>query len=507
MSYYKGAGALFILEKHMPKDEYCPCCGAYLTSNPYTKVIDKNKYRASEEDTFNRPNDIEVDEVCVQCAAEIHKRYVSTVVDRTERSRQKKSDVDHYEYWSEFNEMVPSYNYEEVITRKTIYGFDLIGANIVIRENGLNLEYVYLLDERRWVTPKERIEIEEQKERERNAAEYLEIQKRRKEEKEKNEKLLVDAYELIGREYNLKYQNSYIDTRINLVKLDKRQYPEAILLLKKYNDVVERVYHDLKIKRIKKMCAVIGVIAIVFGVILIKNVIPHENIVEAQVNTEYTGEIKGAKCDDYYKFTIDKPGIVFPETDNLGGIASRCNIMIFKDDESKDILYYNYVKNGADAVYLEKGDYYAVLNSNTALDYSHKGYTFSLGFKAKNKTKATKNLKEDVVYTDALKNADSVKEYVFLGDGNYTAVILTEQPFGVCDGDVGIFKQDSRYTQNTQKYFKISKGENSSNVNSIDVTDSAEINFHARKDEPIVFNVSAGENYASQPYILYIYKD
>ena len=155
-------------------------------------------------------------------------------------------------------------------------------------------------------------------------------------------------------------------------------------------------------------------------------------------------------------------------------------------------------------MYLQPGKYVAVLNPNLALDYTIKGYSFSLEFKPKKHAKASKELKPDVAYVDSLSSAEDVKEYMVSEPGQYEVLICAGKPFGVNDGKVSMLKQSSRYTENTENYYKITVSGNSITA---PVTSNTDLTIAVREGKTSTITVEAGDNFTKDPYTIYIFKD
>lgn len=461
-----------------PKKERCPYCGNVIYKTP-KKFQDVG---VSENRNRTQPG-LWIDKTCKKCGSVIYKGYTREVLHESSYTTQEVTEVESYidPFW-----LTRNYVYhKEPVTNWYIKHCYFLNTCYFERKTPSGLKrFIYSLSKGEWLS----------------------------EEDYKLEEMLNEydrVYETIGMikgliEKGKPPEDVLFWSRNFLGAVNEQKYPEVTDVLRQVLRILDDIAKKEARKRFVIRASIITAVVVFVSFVTIKNVLPHEDVYDAQLNTEYTSEIQGAKANHYYKFELTEPGVLFPRTKNLGGWADRCNVMIFKDDGSKDILYYNYFKNAGEGVYLQPGKYVAVLNPNLALDYTIKGYSFSLEFKPKKQAKASKELKPDVAYVDSLSSAEDVKEYMVSEPGQYEVLICAGKPFGVNDGKVSMFKQSSRYTENMENYYKITVSGNSITA---PVTSNTNLTIVVREGKTSTITVEAGDNFTKDPYTIYIFKD
>lgn len=241
--------------------------------------------------------------------------------------------------------------------------------------------------------------------------------------------------------------------------------------------------------RKRQIMALILVLAALYG---IKNFTHHEIIYPANLNTIYTDKNKGGGWEHKYEFTLDEPGILTPEDDTLGGIASRDNVYIFNADDNKTIVHDKWANNSAESIYLEKGKYIALVTPGDAIDYSRKGYSIELKFEAQKAIKPGRMLQLGQVYKDRLSSADDTKTYQIKAAPNAKLIFQTNKPVGKYTGKISLIDNRSKRTLNEKNLFSVVvEDEDGQVISSTEVTSNSEISVSSDKDVTYTIKVSA----------------
>lgn len=258
------------------------------------------------------------------------------------------------------------------------------------------------------------------------------------------------------------------------------------------NEHIKNVQEQIQKKRRKKRIIAISIACIICFAAL-WNGIPRSSLKQAELNTEYKGSNSGAKDANKYEFTLEESGIITPEDDTrgllIGKLASRDNVYIFKADDKKNTVY---DWTGPNSVYLEKGDYIALITPGGILDYAPCGYSFRLNFTAKEAHAPAGTLQLEEVYKDKLSSANDTKTYKFKGQPNATLIFQTNKPTGEYTGKTSLTDNLSKLIENEKAVLKVVvERENSGSSTDYEVKSNAEIGVSSSDEEMITITVSA----------------
>ena len=162
---------------------------------------------------------------------------------------------------------------------------------------------------------------------------------------------------------------------------------------------------------------------------------------------------------------------------------------IFKADDKKNTVY---DWTGPNSVYLEKGDYIALITPGCILDYAPCGYSFRLNFTAKEAHAPAGTLQLEEVYKDKLSSANDTKTYKFKGQPNATLIFQTNKPTGEYTGKTSLTDNLSKLIENEKAVLKVVvERENSGSSTDYEVKSNAEIGVSSSDEEMITITVSA----------------
>ena len=506
MEYFEDVNQLDELDELLQDCTFCPCCGMYLSDNP--KGIVKEKIRTEKKEDGSRSvshsgnyspgkNVIELHKTCPRCQSELQIVYRLEEIGYRTHSRKKRDELIDSKYYPEINDCIDTYSHKIITKEKTTYQYILQCGTIVCSKNGQRIRCVYDMDEHRWLTYQEAQDKKDQK----KFAQDIEFAKKVDKILKKNPTVKdFDKLEEMYRELK------EIPTTFN-------PYVEAIQ--KQCEETLEKLLPEFKEKRKKdkqrretlrkifKAAKVLFIIAAVVGLgIRTKlNFARSSYTQQANVNTEYTGRNKGGSCEYKYEFTLDESGILKPQNDILGGIASKDDVYIFKLGDEKNTIY---DWTGPDSVYLEKGKYIALITPGDAIDYSRIAkYSLNLNFEEKKAYTPNSTLQIGQVYKDKLSSKDDVNTYKIKSAPNTKLIFQTNKPTGEYTGKVSFFDNYSKIIFNEKKLFNVViENENGEAINSIDVASVSEIDIASDKYEYYNIKVSAVD-YCSDQYTFY----
>lgn len=482
MDYYESSEHLDEVDYYLPEYTFCPCCGKALARNPKDTVVFKSKTVDREAlfwDTegsykeftvskdYTGQSRLDLHTICPRCKSDFQIVYTLEHVKTKTRSHRSKDGIANMEYDPEFKTTYVTYNYKTTTTEKDIRQYMLKSASIVCLKGGKRYRCEYDIDEDRWFDEDEM------------------DARRLKEFKTKEADLIARATKLYKREHSVRNFNDFEEMYRELKEASRASTQTIKDLFKQYEALVEELLpafrekhkqdkearaRRLKIYRWVKVASVVLVVVAIAGM-FINDFTISEQTFPAVVNTEYQGRNKGASDDHRYKFTLDKPGVLNPIPDTVKNtIWSKNNVYIFRADDNKSVVYDKWAKGSADSVYLDKGDYVAVITPGGVIDYSRLGYSLVLDFHPLKKYAPEKTIEADKAYDDKLTSAEDVNTYQVTTTSSMVLTFQTNQPVGEYTGKASFFDSGSKCSYNEQLAFRITvENEEGEEIDSVEV--------------------------------------